>query len=116
MISLLREKLLEVIKAVVPLVAVVCLLQVALVQAPLELFVQFLTGSMLAMVGMVLLLAGIEFGILPMGKYIGAELPKRGSLALIIAVAFALGFATTVAEPDVPIGRASCRERGCRHV
>src|SRR3546814_5781501 len=37
MISLLREKLLEVLKAVVPLVAVVCLLQVTLVQAPLEL-------------------------------------------------------------------------------
>lgn len=101
MISLLREKLLEVIKAVVPLVAVVCLLQITLVRAPLELFLQFLTGSVLAMVGMVLLLAGIEFGILPMGRFIGAELPKRGSLALIVAVAFALGFATTVAEPDV---------------
>jgi hypothetical protein len=101
MISLLREKLLEVLKAVAPLIMVVCLLQVTLVQAPIPLFLQFLAGSVLAIVGMLLLLAGIDYGILPMGRFIGGELPKRGSLTLIIAVAAALGFATTVAEPDV---------------
>jgi len=36
-----------------------------------------------------------------MGSAIGAELPKKGSLLLIMAVAFSFGFATTVAEPDV---------------
>jgi hypothetical protein len=101
MISVLREKLLEVLKAVAPLIMVVCLLQVTLVQAPIPLFLQFLAGSVLAIVGMLLLLAGIDYGILPMGRFIGGELPKRGSLTLIIAVAAALGFATTVAEPDV---------------
>ena len=101
MIPLLREKLLEVLEAVAPLIVVVCLLQVTLIQAPIDLFLQFLAGSVLAIVGMLLLLTGIDFGILPMGRFVGAELPRRGSLALIIAVAFALGFATTVAEPDV---------------
>ena len=96
-----REKLLEVLKAVAPLILVSCLLQFALVQAPLALFLQFLAGSALAVAGMVLLFMGIDFGILPMGKFVGAELPKRNSLALIVAVAFALGFAMTVAEPDV---------------
>src|SRR5690606_37980531 len=67
----------------------------------LALFLQFLAGSALAVAGMVLLFMGIDFGILPMGKFVGAELPKRNSLALIVAVAFALGFAMTVAEPDV---------------
>lgn len=101
MLSLLREKLVEVLQAIAPLIVVVCLLQVTLVQAPIALFLQFLAGSVLATVGMLLLLAGIDFGILPMGRFIGGEIPKRGSLTLIIAVAFALGFATTVAEPDV---------------
>jgi len=101
MISLLREKLPEVLKAVAPLIVVVSLLQVTLIHAPLAEFLQFLAGSALAIVGMLLLFTGIDFGILPMGKFVGAELPKKGSLALIIAVAFALGFATTVAEPDV---------------
>lgn len=84
-----------------PLVGLGCVLQVALVRADPVLFVQFLAGSLLAAVGMLLLFVGIDMGILPMGRFIGAELPKKGSLGLILGVAFALGFATTSAEPDV---------------
>jgi hypothetical protein len=101
MLYLLREKFLEVAQAVAPLILAICLLQVTLVQAPLAFFLQFLVGAALCVVGMLLLLTGIDYGILPMGKYIGAELPQKGSLSLIMAVTFALGFATTVAEPDV---------------
>lgn len=98
---LLREKLLDVFKAVAPLVGLVIALQLTVVHAPLDVFVQFLAGSTLAVLGMLLLFTGIDVGILPMGRFIGAELPKKGSIMLIVAVAFALGFATTVAEPDV---------------
>lgn len=101
MYSIFVRNVVEVAKAVAPLLAVVCLLQVTLIHSPAELFVQFLVGAALAAVGMLLLFAGIDMGILPMGRFIGSELPKRGSLSLIIAVAFALGFVTTVAEPDV---------------
>lgn len=101
MIPLLKEKLLEVLKAVVPLIAVVCVLQFSLVHAPIDAFIQFLVGATLAAVGMLLLLTGIDVGILPMGRFIGAYLPTSGSLALIMVVAFAAGFAVTVAEPDV---------------
>jgi hypothetical protein len=101
MLSLIRERLPEVLRAVTPLVLVVSVLQLAFVRAPVGVFLQFLAGSTLAVVGMALLFAGIDMGILPMGRFIGAELPKKGSMALIVAVAFALGFATTTAEPDV---------------
>lgn len=99
--SILRDKLFEVLKAIAPLVGVVCALQITVIQAPIELFLQFLVGSALAIFGMLLIFTGVDLGILPMGRFIGAELPKKGSLALIVAVAFVLGFATTVAEPDV---------------
>lgn len=101
MLSLLRERSVEVVKAVLPLVGVVSALQIVLVGAPLPLFLQFLAGATLAALGMLLLLAGIELGILPMGRFIGADLPRKGSVGLILAVVFALAFATTVAEPDV---------------
>ena len=55
MLSLLRTRLPEAAKAVAPLVGVVCVLQVLLVHAPAALFVQFLAGSVLAMLGMLLL-------------------------------------------------------------
>ena len=101
MLPLLKERVLEVMKAVAPLVAIVCVLQLTLVGAPAALFVQFLGGSLLAAVGMLMLFAGIDLGVLPMGRFTGAELPRNGSMALILAVAFSLGFVTTVAEPDV---------------
>lgn len=101
MLALLKLKLPEVLQAVAPLLAVICALQLLLVRAPFELFAQFLAGALLALLGMLLLLAGIDFGILPMGRFIGAALPMKGSMWLIAGVAFALGFATTAAEPDV---------------
>ena len=101
MLALLRSRLPEVLRAVGPLIAAGCLLQVTLVGASAALFIQFLAGSCLAVLGMVLLFAGIDMGVLPMGRFIGAELPRNGSLWLIVGVAFALGFATTIAEPDV---------------
>jgi hypothetical protein len=101
MLSELRQRLWEVVKSVAPLIGLVCLLQVFLVQAPAALFLQFLAGSALVIVGMLLLFLGADFGILPMGRFIGAELPRKGSVALIVAVAFAMGFVVTLAEPDV---------------
>ena len=97
----MRAKLPEVLRAIAPLLAAVCVLQVTIVHAPPAQFLQFLGGSALAVLGMLLLFAGVEHGILPMGRFIGAELPRKGSVWLIVAVAAALGFVTTVAEPDV---------------
>lgn len=101
MLELFTRNLVEVVKAVTPLLAVVVVLQFTVIHAPLELFVQFVAGTLLAMAGMLLLFVGIDIGIVPMGRFIGAELPLKGSLALIVAVAALLSFATTVAEPDV---------------
>jgi hypothetical protein len=101
MLSLLREKLVEVVQAVGPLVGVACVLLLLLVDGSGPIVLQFLAGSALVVAGMVLLFAGLDIGILPMGRYIGAALPRLGSVALIVIVAFALGLATTVAEPDV---------------
>jgi len=101
MISLLKNNLLDSLKTVAPLVIVAGLLQITLAQAPALLFVQFLAGVALVVLGMTLLFIGIDLGVLPMGRFIGAELPKQGSIAFILVVAFVMGFATTIAEPDV---------------
>lgn len=96
-----REQAEEVLRAVAPLLVLGIVLQLLVVRADLMLFLQFIAGSGLAALGMYLMFVGIDMGVLPMGRYIGAELPKKGSLLLILGVAFALGFATTSAEPDV---------------
>jgi hypothetical protein len=101
MLMELKSRLWDVLRSVGPLIALVCLLQVTIVHAPLGQFIQFLAGSMLIVAGLLLLFLGVDLGILPMGRFIGAEMPRKGSVALIVGVGFAMGFATTIAEPDV---------------
>jgi hypothetical protein len=101
MISLGKNNLMEALKTVAPLLFVAAMLQLTLVQAPALLFLQFTAGAALVVIGMTLLFVGIDLGVLPMGRFIGAELPKQGSIGFILGVAFVMGFATTIAEPDV---------------
>lgn len=99
--NLLRDKTLEVIRAIAPLILVVIILQLTFVKAPAGTFIQFLIGTILVIAGMTFFLLGIEVGLLPAGKTVGAGLIEKRSLWLIIAVAFLIGFSTTIAEPDV---------------
>ena len=101
MLTLLKLQLPETLRAVAPLIIVVSVLQLTVVGAPPPIFLQFLAGAVLVTLGLLLLLTGIDFGILPMGRFIGGKLAEKRSLWLLLAVAFALGFATTAAEPDV---------------
>ncbi len=114
MLALLKEKLQETVRAVAPLIFVVCLLQVTLVGTSTAVFLQFLAGAVLVTLGLLLLFAGIDLGLLPMGRFIGAALSQKRSLALMLAVVFVMGFATTAAEPDVLVlaGQAEAAAQG----
>ena len=97
----IKEGILEVVRAVVPITIVVILLQVFLISMPWILFSRFMIGVLMVMSGMFLFLQGVKIGLLPMGEAIGAELPKRGSMFFLLFFAFILGFMVTLAEPDV---------------
>jgi len=56
-----------VLKAIAPLIGAVCVLQIAFIPAPVAQFLQLLAGSVLVVLGMLLLFTGIDLGILPMG-------------------------------------------------
>jgi hypothetical protein len=98
---LFKDTALEVVRAIGPLVLVVIILQLAVVKESAGVFVQFLAGTVLALAGLVLFLMGIEVGILPAGKTVGAGLMEKQSLWLILSMAALIGFSTTIAEPDV---------------
>jgi len=99
--TVVKDVALEVVKAIMPITITITIFQFTFIRMPLHIFVQFLIGVLLVMLGMWLFLIGVKIGILPMGEAIGAELPKRGALPYVIAIAFLVGFAVTVAEPDV---------------
>ncbi len=101
MIEDFKEGFIEVVKAVLPITGVVILLQVFLITMPWIEFSRFLIGALFVMAGLMFFLQGVKIGLLPMGEAIGAELPKHGSLIFLLFFAFILGYAVTMAEPDV---------------
>lgn len=98
-----KENLVEVVLAIAPITLLVVILQVTVIHMSAVLFARFLIGAVLVALGLFFFLYGVKIGLLPMGEMIGAELPKRAGLPLILATAFLLGFLVTVAEPDVRV-------------
>ncbi len=99
----IKDTLLEAVYAVIPITAVIIVLQFALVRLPVEVFLQFLAGVVMVGVGLTLFLLGVQLGLLPMGEYIGAALPKTGKAWVVVFFGFLLGFIVTLAEPNVRI-------------
>lgn len=97
----IRETILEVIYAVMPIAVVITILQFVIIRIPFDIFLSFLLGLLLVSVGLVLFLLGVHAGLLPVGEMIGSSLPKTGKVWLVLLFSFILGFAVTVAEPDV---------------
>ncbi|TYO97432.1 DUF1538 domain-containing protein [Desulfallas thermosapovorans] len=93
----------EVIQAVLPIAVLVVILQLLLFENPVPMVAQFIVGVVLVSFGLGLFLIGVKIGVLPLGEIIGSELPQRGSIWLLMIFAMFLGFAVTVAEPDVRV-------------
>ena len=100
------EKTRETALSVVPVMAIVTALGLAVVPrgagGPFWLG-RFLAGGLLLVVGLSVFLLGVDIGIQPMGERCGAALTKRRSLALLLGAAFAIGLIVTAAEPDIQV-------------
>ena len=101
--SHLTELSKEVLFAVLPIAAIVCVLQISLLHMPWDIFARFILGSLFVGGGLFLFLLGVRAGLLPMGETIGGELPKSSSVAYLIIMSFLLGTVVTLAEPDVRV-------------
>ena len=86
-----------------PITAVVFVLQFTLIWLPLPIFLQFLAGLAMVSVGLILFLWGVQVAMLPIGELIGAALPRMGKAWLVVFFGVLLGFAATMAEPDVRV-------------
>jgi hypothetical protein len=97
------EVLHEVMTSVFPIIAVVLLLQVAVIGSTLPEIATFLLSAVMVSFGFSFFLMGVKMGMLPMGESIGADLPKHGSIIFIVIATFFLSFLVTIAEPDVRV-------------
>lgn len=99
----LKSILVETFMGIVPIVLVISLLQFTIAPVEMELYINFLMGTGLVVVGLMLFLVGIELGFLRIGESIGSALVKTGQLRMILLFTAILGFAVTLLEPDVQV-------------
>ncbi|MGI6175717.1 MAG: DUF1538 domain-containing protein [Christensenellales bacterium] len=101
--NVLLNKLKEVVSAVAPIVVLVLILHFTLAPVPDTMLFQFILGALAIVLGLSILLFGIDIGITPFGNHMGASFLKSNKLWYIILVGFLLGFFINIAEPDLQV-------------
>ena len=86
-----------------PIVIIVCIISLSVSPVQPQVLLSFLIGALMLTVGMGLFSLGAEQSMTPIGTRIGTSLTKTKKLPLILGVSFVLGFAITVAEPDLQV-------------
>ena len=97
------EKIRESAISVLPIVVIVLMLCLTIAPVGTDLLLCFLIGTIFVVVGMGLFSLGAEASMTPIGNRIGTALTKTRNLPLILIVSFLLGFAVTIAEPDLQV-------------
>ncbi|MBQ9534659.1 MAG: DUF1538 domain-containing protein [Clostridia bacterium] len=101
--TILREKLRESVLSVLPIAVIIMALCFTVAPVSTDLMLSFFIGTALLIVGMALFSLGAETSMTPIGNRVGAAMTKSRSLMLIVLISFAMGFAVTVAEPDLQV-------------
>lgn len=101
--SIILNKFKEVLSAVAPIVILVIILHFTLTPIPTILLIRFILGAIAIVLGLSILLFGIEIGITPFGNHMGASFLKSNTLWYIVVIGFALGFFVNIAEPDLHV-------------
>lgn len=99
----LLEKTKEVVTSVNPIVLIVLFLVFFVIDSPVYLIWQFILGAVLVTIGLIIFLWGIDIAMVPIGEAFGKVIVKSKSFWFILTVTFIIGFAVTIAEPDLLI-------------
>ena len=87
------------IRDLAPIVLVILFFQLAVLRQPFPDIGDLGAGFFFLLLGLTLFVHGLEMGLFPLGESMAFDFAKKGSVLWLVAFAFSLGFATTVAEP-----------------
>lgn len=82
-----------------PIIVVVGLFQAAVIRQVPDGLASMLLGLGVVIFGVAVFLQGLELGVFPVGKSLSNAFARRGSLPLLMAFGFCLGFSSVIAEP-----------------
>ncbi len=101
--NMLKEKLIESIKSVMPICMIVAVLCLLFIPVDTGLFLAFTVGTGLIIVGMGLFNIGSDLSMIQIGNQIGAKITQSKNVLFILATALILGISITIAEPDLQV-------------
>ncbi len=108
--NVLLDKFKEILFSVLPIVVLTVLMNFIFIHIEYHVFIRFLIGSVLIIIGLTFFLFGIETGVAEIGLHMGREITKRSNIFILIFAGFALGFLISIAEPDLHILAQQVRE------
>lgn len=94
-------RFLEQLKAVVPLAAYLVLFQLLILRQLVEDSWLIVGGLFAVIVGLMLFMEGLKLGLMPFGNVLGATLPRKSSLPVVLIITLLLGIGVTFAEPAI---------------
>ena len=94
-------RLMDQIKAVVPLAAYLMLFQILVLRQPIDSVVSLCVGLVAVIVGLAVFMEGLNVGLMPFGTIIGDNLPKKASMPVVLVIIGILGVGVTFAEPAI---------------
>ena len=98
-----KEKFMETLKAVLPILIIVLLLCFSIAPIPPSILMTFLTGATLLIVGMLFFNVGVELSMTPIGEKVGSIITRSKSVFVMVLISFIMGFVITISEPDLQV-------------
>lgn len=94
-------RVLEQMKAVIPLALYLVLFQLIILRQPVDAALLLVGGLSAVIVGLALFMEGLNIGLMPFGTLIGDKLPRKASMPVMLLIIAALGVGVTFAEPAI---------------
>ena len=101
--DILLKQFKDVLFSVLPITALVTILNFTIVPIENEMLIRFIIGAFLVILGLGIFLFGAHVGITTIGSLMGETVAKSNKAISVGILGFILGFMITIAEPDLQI-------------
>ncbi len=105
--SYVRDQFVEQLRGVWFIVAYLFLFQLLVLGLPIAFAGMIAVGTLVVIIGLMFFMEGLRLGLMPLGERIGALLPRKAHVGVILLFAFLLGIGATLAEPAIAVLKAA---------
>ena len=101
--TIISQKVKEAFSSVLPITIIVLFLCFTFVPIESGMFLAFILGAFLVIVGMGLFTLGADTAMTPIGEYVGTSVMRTKKMWIIVLVCFIVGVLITISEPDLQV-------------